>query len=140
MATLTTDALRLNENTAKAWFATLLDKEILPDECHDEDFANHYLDSRDSAPCDTNWMTAFDFINAALHELNTQHKEKISRLQAHYRKIFFDKIIRKFHHSDLAAYVSEDMELIAGFILTGQSNDFIQNLMASYEKGELPDR
>ena len=131
-------AMSLNENAAKAWFDSISNKEIIPAQCHDEDFANNYLDSRDIPPFDDEWIRSFEFITKKINGYDACCIENIKKMQGYYGRFFFDKVIRKFHDSELAADVSEDMELIAAFMLTGESNDFIKNLMSSYEKCELP--
>lgn len=113
----------------------LLEKDILT-VYEDENAAISCLDERDRSPFDSEWVKADKLISGEV----AKHPEKksIEDLTDKYRKLFFDKVIRATGSSDLAAYVSEDFELIVGAAKLSIPNRFILTLLESYEKDIVP--
>ena len=73
----------------------------------------------------------------------TQHFSKeeiheIEEIRKKWRTTFFEKVIKKTHHPDLSAYISEDIDLITGYMLTGAENDFVRGMIEALENNELP--
>jgi hypothetical protein len=121
-------------------FVSLIKKFKAPDAfCEDSDAIDHYLDGRDSAPFDSGWVTA----NAALQDMLATVKSKtdlaqIHQLQEKGAKRFYLAVIRQTGHPDLAAYASEDVELILGFLAAEKENAFADALKTAYERGQFP--
>ncbi|ONK25103.1 hypothetical protein BLX87_01675 [Bacillus sp. VT-16-64] len=54
------------------------------------------------------------------------------------RKHVYIAIIRQTGHTDLAAYASDDVDLVIGFLAAGKGDDFTHFLQTAYENGKLP--
>lgn len=119
-------------------------KNILDDLLND-DFLSEYkdeeaivacLDRRDSEPFDSEWIRVDKIVSERV--LHGAERESIEALAGKYRKLFFDKVIRVTGSSDLAAYVSEDIELILAAIGASVSEEFVFLMLDSYKKNNVP--
>ncbi|ANF96089.1 hypothetical protein [Paenibacillus bovis] len=91
-----------------------------------------YLEYRDSADFDTAWIQAYQQLRR--EGLNPAEEEQVRE----WSRQAFDQVIRASGSSELAAYVSDDMDLVFCAHLLGLENEFIQELAGHYEQGELP--
>ncbi|WP_046213009.1 hypothetical protein [Paenibacillus wulumuqiensis] len=91
-----------------------------------------YLDYRDSADFDTAWNHAYQQLRR--EGLTPAEEEQVQE----WCRQAFDQIIRAFDSSELAAYVSDDMDLVFCAHLLGVDHEFIQELAGHYVQGELP--
>ena len=97
-----------------------------------EDY-NNYLDYRDSEEFENKWLEAANKIQS----YTTNVELPIERI-VKIREITFKRTFNLTQNPDLAAYVSDDFELIAENFLFDQKNDFINNMWDTYKMGELP--
>ncbi|MGP9827754.1 hypothetical protein ACT048_25105 [Ectopseudomonas khazarica] len=102
----------------------------------DEDSIINCLDYRDSEPFDSEWVRVDRIVCEKI--LNNPDRTKIEKICDQYRKLFYDKVIRSTGSSDLAAYVSEDIELILMAIGTSVSENFAISMLESYKRNIVP--
>ncbi|WP_458119676.1 hypothetical protein [Paenibacillus sp. Z6-24] len=91
-----------------------------------------YLEYRDSADFDTAWSQAYQQLRR--EGLTPAEEEQVQE----WCRQAFDQVLRASGSSELAAYVSDDMDLIFCAHLLGLDHAFIQELAGHYEQGELP--
>ncbi|TRX74774.1 hypothetical protein [Pseudomonas mangiferae] len=128
--------MQLNEDSVEEWLKELLSKDFLSG-YDDEEKVIDCLDSRDTDPFDSEWVSVDKLLSNEIK--NSSEKDKIESLRDRYRKSFFDKVIRSSGSADLASYVSEDIELIIGVIFLSIESDFIYSMICSYAKDVVPD-
>lgn len=131
--------MKLNTLNTENWMSNLFNRDFINQEYCDEDFANAYLDQRDTDPFDAKWVQADKQLeaNTAQH-FSKEETQEIEEIKTKWRTAFFEKVIKKTHHADLSAYISEDIELITGYMLTGIENDFVRGMIEAFENNELP--
>lgn len=95
-----------------------------------------WLDLRDSDEFDASWMSA---------HLSTKERETSSPLGQdeleivnHIREMAFLKTIRATGHSELAAYVSDDFELMARAARIGFEDRWLRALSDVYQQERFP--
>jgi len=91
-----------------------------------------YLEYRDSADFDTAWIQAYQQLRR--EGLKPAEEERVRE----WSRQAFDQVIRASGSSELAAYVSDDMDLVFCAYLLGLDHEFIRELAGHYEQGELP--
>lgn len=106
-------------------------------EYKDEETIVACLDRRDSEPFDSEWIRVDKIVSERI--LHSAERDSIEALAEKYRKLFFDKVIRVTGSSDLAAYVSEDIELILTAIGASVSEEFVFLMLDSYKKNNVPE-
>ncbi|PYF72656.1 hypothetical protein [Pedobacter nutrimenti] len=129
----------LNTSKTENWIGNLFKRDFINEEYCDEEFVDEYLDQRDSDPFDLKWTEANKYLEIYIDQnLSVKEIEEIEKIKEKWRVLFFQKVIKITQHPDLAAYVSEDIDLIIGYMLTGEKNSFIEGMIQSFENGELP--
>ncbi len=100
-----------------------------------EDYLNELLDSRDSAPFDTEWCRVNEEIEALKHAQsytseNEQEKDKIRE------KAFM--IIEENIECELSEYVSDDFGLIYDSLVLKYKDEWINKLITTYKNKKIP--
>ena len=103
----------------------------------DEDYLNELLESRDSAPFDTEWCRVNEEIEALK---NTQsYKGENEEEQGKIREKAF-KIIEENIESELSEYVSDDFGLIYDSLVLNYKDEWLNKLITAYKnKKFLPE-
>ena len=101
----------------------------------DEDYLNELLDSRDSAPFDTEWCRVYEEIEALKNTQsyigeNEEEQDKI------IEKAFM--IIEENIESELAEYVSEDFGLIYDSLVLNYKDEWLNKLITAYKNKKIP--
>ncbi|MEC1179792.1 hypothetical protein P9B03_14935 [Metasolibacillus meyeri] len=105
----------------------------------DLDEIDYYLEQRDAELFDSQWMEAHNNFTAIIESMNNEAvKRQLEELQSLAQEQFYKTIIKQTGHSDLAAYLSDDIYLIVGYLTIGHSNDFVLAMKMGYEHGEFP--
>ncbi len=91
-----------------------------------------YLDYRDGADFDTSWIGAYQKLRR--EGLTSAEQDQVQE----WSRLAFDEVIRASGSGDLAAYVSDDIDLIFCAGLLGVTDEFVDWLAACYAKGRLP--
>ncbi len=121
------------ENLAKLkeeMYNTDLLIETLKWKSHDYD---DYLNYRDTPDFENRWFVAKNDIAPVVKSYGLM-LDDINEIS----EIAFNEVYNITLNSDLAAYVSDDFELIAKNFISGQRNDFLNNMWSIYKSGELP--
>ncbi|OOM78362.1 hypothetical protein CLPUN_19710 [Clostridium puniceum] len=74
-----------------------------------------------------------------IENFNEKEKKELDEFLEEIRKEAFIKTIKASQSSDLAAYVSDDFEIIGAALILEFSNSFIASLLNSYALGIVPD-
>lgn len=127
----------LDINHTTAWIELLSTYEVNPN-YGNPDVIDQYLDQRDADPFDSQWMAAHGDLTAIIDSILVADRKEIEMLQDRASKQIYETIIGQTSHSDLAAYASDDVRLIVGFLVTGRVNSFVLEMKESYERGDLP--
>jgi hypothetical protein len=131
--------MELNTLSTENWMINLFNRDFINQEYCDNDFVNDYLDMRDTDPFDVKCVQADKHLAAyTFQHFSKKEIQEIEDIKKKWRIIFFEKAIKKTHHADLSAYISEDIELIIGYMLTGTKNDFVQGMIEAFENDRLP--
>lgn len=129
----------LNTSATENWISNLFNRDFINEKYCEEEFVDSYLDKRDSDPFDSNWTAANKYVEAYFDQhISEKEMEEIEQIKEKWRVLFYQKVIKKTHHPDLAAYVSEDIDLLIGYMLTDAKNDFIDGMMQAFENDKLP--
>ncbi|WP_086929576.1 hypothetical protein [Agarilytica rhodophyticola] len=93
------------------------------------------LDKRDSGPFDSHWMSAFNETESIYKKmaLNEQVIASINKI----RELAF-KAVKEAADSEIAAYVSDDFELIAKSVVINSTNLWVSALFSTYISGNFP--
>lgn len=97
----------------------------------DEDMIDDILDDRDSSEFNVLWNKANKEI--ATIKLKKATQKKLDEMIKEIFKIVFSKT----HHDELAAYTSDDFDLIAKHLLAQSKNTWVTNLCATYFTGKI---
>jgi len=90
------------------------------------------LDGRDDDYFDSAWIDAHNSFKEIQFEINERKLIDI------IREVSFKATYNHCRDSDLAAYVSDDFELISKALLTNFSNPFINALWECYKNHKIP--
>lgn len=101
----------------------------------DEDCLNELLESRDSAPFDTEWCRVYEEIKALKHTRsytggNEEEQGKIRE------KAFM--IIEKNIQSELSEYISDDFGLIYDSLVLNYKDEWLNKLITTYKNKKIP--
>ena len=118
---------------------SILDKIILSLGNLDEEAVYEILDSRETDPFDSNWVEAYESLKQHLENFNENEKKELDEFLKEIRKEAFIKTIKASQSSDLAAYVSDDFEMIGTALILEFSNSFMASMLNSYDSGIVPD-
>ena len=101
----------------------------------DEDSLNELLDSRDSAPFDTEWCRVAEEINALKNDQNytADNEEEQDEIR---EKAFM--IIEQNIESELADYVSDDFGLIYDSLVLDYKDEWLDKMIEEYKEGKIP--
>ncbi len=86
------------------------------------------LDSRDNEDFETDWLRVFQVVE---NQPNDSNIEEI-------RQIAYKKSFETVPHSELAAYVADDFEIIAKSLQIGFDDEWLNSLFLSYLHGVFP--
>ena len=101
----------------------------------DEDYLNGLLDSRDSAPFDTEWCRVDEEIEALK---NTQsYIGENEEEQGKIREKAF-RIIEENIESELSEYVSDDFGLIYDSLVLNYKDEWLNKLIMAYKNKKIP--
>lgn len=118
---------------------SILDEIIISLGNLDEEAVYEILDSRETDPFDSNWVEAYEDLKQHLENFNENEKKELDEFLKEIRKEAFIKTIKASQSSDLAAYVSDDFEMIGTALILEFSNSFIASMLNSYDLGIVPD-
>ena len=121
------------------WISGLFDSVSVSAESWSEDDIEESLDSRDSPPFDSEWVEIDREIETRKSDLEISTREEAEKSFDELRKRAYSMVIRKSGSSDLAAYVSDDFELICWDLLMKKDSSFVFSLINSYLSGNIPD-
>ncbi len=93
------------------------------------------LDSRDEEPFDSNWVTSHQRIEAAWSASSTD--EQTAQVNKIRQAAFVAASLMTNNH-EIAAYISDDFELIAKSVVLGDLDSFTSGLVKRYERGGVP--
>lgn len=101
----------------------------------DEDTLNELLDSRDSAPFDTEWCRVDEKIKALKNtqSYTDENEEEQSKIR---EKAFM--IMEENIESKLSDYVSDDFGLIYDSIVLNYKDEWLNKLIAAYKNKKIP--
>ncbi|WP_448956018.1 hypothetical protein [Labrys neptuniae] len=105
----------------------------------DEEAIDRYLDGRDADPFDSNWTAADTRLKGLLATAQADvDRAWIEKLQEQGRRQVHLAVMRQTGHPDLAAYASDDVDLVIGFLAVGDEDAFVHSLRTAYESGTFP--
>ena len=101
----------------------------------DEDYLNELLDSRDSAPFDTEWCRVEEEIEALKNprSYTGENEEEQGKVR---EKVFM--LIEENIESELAEYVSDDFGLIYDSLVLNYKDEWLNKLIAAYKNKKIP--
>ena len=94
------------------------------------------LSQREDPAFEQPWLAVFDAVEsvASLDRLRPDQRLVVDRIrEAAYKQVF-----RATSHPDLAAYVSDDFDLIARAIVAGHHSPWLASLLSAYSHGRFP--
>ena len=126
-------------DVAEGWERELSTFAVKDRNFEDDEFVDEYLSRRDSEPFDTNWVSADKRLTNALELIEASpEKDRLAELCKSGREKFYMTVIRQTKNPDLAAYASDDIELIIGFLATGEHDAFALSMKKAYDAGTFP--
>jgi hypothetical protein len=90
------------------------------------------LDRRDDAEFEEDWLRVFQAL-----EKKTFVADDLTEIK-NIREIAYKKTFEATNHSELAAYVADDFEMIAKSLLADFSDEWLNALFLSYLHGAFP--
>ena len=101
----------------------------------DEDYLNELLDSRDSAPFDSEWCRVDEEIKALKNaqSYTVENEEEQGKIR---EKAFM--IIEENTESELSDYVSDDFGLIYDSLVLSYKDEWFNKLIAAYKNKKIP--
>ncbi|WP_160690393.1 hypothetical protein [Clostridium sp. C2-6-12] len=118
---------------------TILDEIVIKLGSLNEEAIYEILNSRETEPFDSNWVKAYETLQQQLENLNENEKKELDEFLEEIRKEAFIKTMKDSQSSDLAAYVSDDFEMIGAALINEFTNSFIDSLLNIYASGIVPD-
>ncbi len=110
----------------------LKQQQLLPASLWEQLDESAYLDYRDGADFDTAWIEAYQKLRR--EGLTPAEQDQIQE----WSRLAFDETIKASGSGDLAAYVSDDIDLIFCAHTLGLNDDFVNWLASCYDEGRLP--
>ncbi len=95
--------------------------------------ADAYLDHREDGDFDERWMAAHRHLNA-LPPLGDAQRKAVDDL----RERTYKRVYEHTQHPEIAAYLSDDFELIARDILYGAGLPTVEAFREAFERGDVP--
>jgi hypothetical protein len=105
----------------------------------DEDAIDLILDARDCDPFDGQWVELNAKLASAKSSLDNAFATTLSDFLDEQRMSCYKYVIKQSHSSDLAAYVSEDLELILGCLVLVVCDEFLKSMIFAYSQETIPD-
>lgn len=90
------------------------------------------LDSRDSSEFEEDWLNVFHKLEK--RPFDAKDLETVKDI----REIAYKKTFASTNHSELAAYVADDFEMIAKSLLADLTDEWLNALFLSYLHGAFP--
>ncbi|QIL78552.1 hypothetical protein G7047_00420 [Diaphorobacter sp. HDW4A] len=128
----------LNLDSARHWLSELRNVKIQSDALADDEALDEYLDQRDANPFDGEWTRANRALDAMLATLPAREHKPLETLQEQARERFYKTVIRQTGSADLAAYASDDISLIVGYLAWGCEDSFVSGMQRAYGRGAFP--
>ena len=97
-----------------------------------ENDIDEMLDRRDDAEFEEDWLRVFQKLEGQLFSDNALTEIK------NIREIAYKKTFETANHSELAACVADDFEMIAKSLLADFSDEWLNALFLSYLRGAFP--
>ncbi|MFD1886047.1 hypothetical protein [Paenibacillus wenxiniae] len=107
-------------------------QQLLPATVWEQLDESAYLDYRDGADFDTAWIEAYQKLRR--EGLTPAEQDQLQE----WSRLAFDETIKASGSGDLAAYVSDDIDLIFSAHMLGLNDDFVNWLARCYDEGRLP--
>ena len=101
----------------------------------DEDYINELLDSRDSAPFDTEWCRVEKEIEALKDDQN--YTDETEEEQSKIREEAF-LIMEQNAGGELSDYVSDDFGLIYDSLVLNYRDEWLEKLIREYKSKRIP--
>lgn len=94
------------------------------------------LTDRDADEFAEPWTAAYDASKAPYQKIATEQelKGRIDKMREHVYK----RVYKQTQVSDLASYVSDDIDLILRYLLAEMPNEWVNALWLSYKEGNIP--
>lgn len=89
--------------------------------------ADTWLDHRDAPVFEDHWLSA----HGSVPEVHEGWASEV-------RQMAYLAVYRSTENPDIAAYVSDDLDLISRFAVAGVEDQWVQGLLAVYIGGDLP--
>lgn len=101
----------------------------------DEYYLNELLDSRDSAPFDTEWCRVNEEIEALKNaqSYTDENEEEQGKIR---EKVYM--IIEENIESELSEYVSDDFGLIYDSLILNYKDEWLDKLIVAYKNRKIP--
>ena len=99
-----------------------------------------YLDARDAEPFDQLWQEAYAAVEQAKAKERPEIIARLEQDSQQERERVFKLVYRATKNSELAAYISDDFDLISNAWWLGIADQpFLSQMSASYLAGKLPE-
>lgn len=105
----------------------------------DEAAIERALDSRDTDPFDSEWVRTDQALHAHMTLASPSARLEIESCANDLRTGTYTAILRVTGSPDLAAYVSDDFEMICNGLTSGFVGEFLFSLVGAYLDGRIPD-
>jgi hypothetical protein len=133
--------MRLRIAETKAWAEKLLlhvEDCVMPLSDAKDDAINKILDVREGNPFDGERLKLHNLRENAKSGLNQTAATELKALSEASLEECYRIVISNSHAPGLAAYISDDIELILECLALGVKNEFLCSLINSYAKGKIP--
>lgn len=121
------------------WIHRLAESVTTAAEQWDEVAIERALDSRDTDPFDSEWVRTDRALRARMTLASPSARLEIEACANDLRTGTHIAILRATGSPDLAAYVSDDFEMICNGLASGFADDFLFSLVGAYLDGRIPD-
>ena len=119
-------------NNLQNWNALLLESNLLNFTNLDNETIDEILDSRDSNEFESDWLKVSQTL-----EKKRFSADNVAAIE-NIRQIAYKKTFDSTNHSELAAYVADDFEMIAKSLLADYNDEWLNVLFLSYLHGLFP--
>lgn len=90
------------------------------------------LDAREEATFESKWLTVYELLKS--REVSSDDTKAINSI----REVIFKSVFRKTADDDLAAYASDDFELVGRALASRIEEPFVTTLWREYVSGRFP--
>lgn len=133
--------MRLRIAETKAWadnFLLSVEDCIIPLSDAKDNAIYTILDTRNGNPFDSEWQQLHNLLENAKRSLNQTTINDLKSLSEASLDGCYRIVISNSLAPELAAYISDDIELILQCLAIGVKNEFLCSLINSYVKGKIP--